>query len=91
MIFFGYRFYKGYTTLRRSNFLRIRRRIKKIYKKGKLNSKDAHAALSYTGWIKHSNSLKMRKEHIEKYVNLRECKEVIKNNEVRKQFRTKKI
>lgn len=83
MIFFGYRFYRGYTTLRKSNFLRIRRRIKKIYKKGKLNSKDAHATLSYTGWIKHSNSFKVRKEYIEKYVNLRKCKEVIKN-EVRK-------
>ena len=25
--FLGYRFYRGYTTLRRSNFLRIKRRI----------------------------------------------------------------
>lgn len=71
MTFYGYRFYRGYTTLRSSNFLRIRRRVRKVYKKGKLNSKDAHAILSYTGWIKHSNSYKIRKKYIEKYVNLK--------------------
>lgn len=31
--FLGYRFYRGYTTLRRSNFLRFKRRVIKIYKK----------------------------------------------------------
>ena len=87
MIFCGYRFYRGYTTLRSSNFLRIRRRIKKVYKKNKLNSKDAHAVLSYTGWIKHSNSFNVRKKYIEKYVNLKKCKEVI-SNESRKQYKT---
>lgn len=33
--FLGYRFYRGYTTLRRGNCLRIRRRIKKSIKKEK--------------------------------------------------------
>ena len=33
--FIGYRFYRGYTTLRRGNFLRIKRRAKRIYKKKK--------------------------------------------------------
>ena len=45
--FLGYRFYRGYTTLRRGNFLRIRRRIKKISKKQNLNVKDAAAVISY--------------------------------------------
>lgn len=31
--FLGYRFYRGYTTLRRSNFLRIKRRAKKWLRK----------------------------------------------------------
>jgi len=87
LIFCGYKFYRGYTTLRSSNFLRIRRRIKKVYKKNKLNSKDAHAILSYTGWMKHSNSYTIRKEYIEKYINLKKCKEVI-SNESRKQYKT---
>lgn len=87
MTFYGYRFYRGYTTLRSSNFLRIKRRVKKVYKKSKLNSKDAHAILSYAGWIKHSNSYKVRKEYIERYINLKKCKEVVKN-ESRKQYKT---
>lgn len=45
--FLGYRFYRGYTTLRRNNFLRIRRRLKKINKKADLNVKDAAAVISY--------------------------------------------
>lgn len=45
--FLGYRFYRGYTTLRRSNFLRIKRRAKRISKKEKLNYHDAAAMLSY--------------------------------------------
>lgn len=65
--------------MRSSNFLRIKRRVKKVYKKKKINSKDAHAILSYTGWIKHSNSYRIRKEYIEKYIDLKKCKEVVKN------------
>ena len=45
--FLGYRFYRGYTTLRRGNFLRIRRRLKKISKKQNLDAKDAAAVISY--------------------------------------------
>lgn len=45
--FMGFRFYRGYTTLRRSVFLRLKRRIKKIYKKGKISKTDAGAVMSY--------------------------------------------
>ena len=34
--FIGYRYYRGYTTLRRGNFLRIKRRAKRIYKRNKV-------------------------------------------------------
>ncbi len=77
--FLGYRFYRGYTTLRRNNCLRIRRRIKRIYKKGKLSVKDARAVLSYNGWLKYSNSHNYTKKYIKPYININKCKEVIKN------------
>ena len=77
--FLGYRFYRGHTTLRRSNCLRIRRRIKKIYKKGKINVTDAGAVLSYNGWLKHSNSYNFTKKYINPYISINKCKEVIKN------------
>ena len=50
--FLGYRFYRGYTTLRRGNFLRIRRRLKKISKKQNLDVKDAAAVISYRRILK---------------------------------------
>jgi hypothetical protein len=77
--FLGYRFYRGYTTLRRNNCLRIRRRIKRIYKKGKLSVKDARAVLSYNGWLKYSNSHNYTKKYIKPYISINKCKEVIKN------------
>lgn len=54
--FLGYRFYRGYSTLRKSNFLRIKRRAKKISKKEQLNFHDAASMLSYSGWLKHCDS-----------------------------------
>lgn len=87
--FLGYRFYRGYTTLRRGNFLRIKRRIKKIYKKENLNYHDSCAVISYLGWIKHSNSYNYKKRYVEPYINLEACKEVIRN-ETRKRQETNK-
>lgn len=76
--FIGYRFYRDYTTLRSSNFLRIKRRIKKISKKITINYNDAAAVISYYGWIKHCNSYNFTQKHIKPYVNLKKCKGVIK-------------
>lgn len=87
--FLGYRFYRGYTTLRKSNFLRIKRRYKKIYKKGKLTYKDASASLSYYGWLKHCDSYNFNQKYVKPYINLNKCKGVIKNASG-KQFKTNK-
>lgn len=87
--FLEYRFYRGYTTLRRTNFLRIKRRIKKISKKRKLTFKDASAVISYTGWLKHCDSYNFNQKYVKPYVDLNKCKGVIRN-ESRKQFTTKK-
>lgn len=86
--FLGYRFYRGYTTLRRSNFLRIKRRIKKIYKKDSLNYHDACAVISYNGWIVHSNGYTYTQKYMKPYIDFKECKEVIRN-ETRKRLETK--
>ena len=87
--FLGYRFYRGYTTLRRSNFLRIKRRIKKISKKDELNFKDACAIMSYNGWIIHADSYNYTQKYIKPYVDFKKVKEVIRN-ENRKHNKTRK-
>lgn len=77
--FLGYRFYRGYTTLRKSNFLRIKRRIKKISKKKEMSYKDASAIMSYNGWIVHADSYNYTQKYIKPYVNFKKVKEVIRN------------
>lgn len=86
--FLGYRFYRGYTTLRRCNFLRIKRRIKKISKKEEMSFKDASAIMSYNGWIVHANSYNYTQKYIKPYVDFKKIKEVIRN-ESRKHNKTK--
>ena len=83
--FLGFRFYRNKTTLRRRNALRIRRRVKKAFRKGRTTIRDARAILSYLGWIKHSNSRYYFAVYIKPYVNIKKLKEVIKN-ESRKQY-----
>lgn len=87
--FLGYRFYRGYTTLRGSNFLRIKRRAKRVYKKKKMSYTDASAIISYYGWIKHCDSYNYNQKYLKPYVNLKKCKGVIRN-ESRKQCATRK-
>lgn len=86
--FLGYRFYRGYTTLRRSNFLRIKRRIKRVYKKKKINYEDASAIISYCGWLNHSNSYNYRQKYVRPFISIKKCKEVV-SNASRKQCQTK--
>ena len=78
--FLGYRFYRGYTTLRRSNFLRIKRRIKKIAKRGYIRLTDAYAVISYYGWIIHGDNYNYYKKYVHPYVTIKKCKGVIRND-----------
>lgn len=74
--FLGYRFYRGYTTLRRSNFLRIKRRVKKIVKRGYLRLTDAYSIVSYHGWLSHCDSFNYRNKYIKPYnITLKNVKE----------------
>lgn len=78
--FLGYRFYRGYTTLRRSNFLRIKRRVKKIVKRGYIRLTDANSIISYHGWLSHCDSFNYRNKYIKPYnITLKKCKGVIRN------------
>lgn len=77
--FLGYRFYRDHVTMRRRNALRIKRRVKKIYRKDKLNFKDASAIVSYLGWIYHSDSRYFYKKHLKPFINIKKMKGVIRN------------
>ena len=87
--FLGYRFYRGYSTLRKSNFLRIKRRAKKISKKKELNFHDAASMLSYSGWLKHCNSYNYQQKYIKPYINYNKGKEVVSHESKKRQASSK--
>ncbi|HMN12030.1 MAG TPA: RNA-directed DNA polymerase [Bellilinea sp.] len=68
--FLGFRFYRDHTTLRKRNALRIRRRLTKIQRKGKLSYTDACAVVSYWGWLKRSDSYRFYHAHVKPKVSL---------------------
>lgn len=78
--FLGFRFFRNKTILRKRNALRIKRRIKKIKKKGKITIKDASAVVSYWGWIKKSNSYNFYNKHVKKYIKIKEVRRIISEN-----------
>ena len=75
--FLGLRFFRDKTILRKRNSLRIKRRIKKISKKGKLTCRDACAVVSYWGWIKRSNSFNFYHRYIKPVVSVGEAKRAV--------------
>lgn len=85
--FCGFKYYRGYTTLKSSNALRIRRRVNKISKKQIITTKDAAAVISYYGSIKATNSGKFYQKYITNKINMKKMKEVI-SHASRKQCKT---
>lgn len=77
--FLGFKFYRDHTTIRRRNFLRIRRKVNRISKKSKPSLNDARSLISYFGWIKNSNSYQFYNNQIKDKFSVRSAKEVIKN------------
>ena len=75
--FLGYRFYRGYTTLRREIFLKIRRKSKRIYKKKYISVHNAYSMISYNGLIVHSNCYNYFKKNINTYVSIEKCKKMV--------------
>ena len=75
--FLGMRFFRNKTILRKRNSLRIRRRMRKIKKKGYLCYRDACAVISYWGWLKHTNSYKYYHSVVKPTVTIKKAKGVI--------------
>jgi RNA-directed DNA polymerase len=78
--FLGFRFFRDKTTLRKRNVLRIRRRLKRINRKGYLNEKDASAVISYWGWVKRSNSFYFYHKYVKPIVDINLAKKVVSIN-----------
>ena len=72
--------------------MRIKRRIKKVYKKGTINYADATAIISYYGWLKHCNSQKVKEKYVFPYISIKKCKGVVKSETKNLQrYKTRKV
>ena len=89
--FLGFRFYRNRTTLRRRNSLRIKRRMKKIHRKGYLNVYDAQAVISYWGWIKQTDSFGFYHKHVKPYVTIGKAKKVVSEHAKRENNKNRTI
>ena len=76
--FMGFRFYRHKTILRKSLMLRITRRVRKIYRRGKASFRDAAAVISYMGWLKHAQAYTVYKKHVRPYLSIAWLKELIR-------------
>lgn len=84
--FLGYRFYTDHVVLRKSIMYRISRKARTIAKKGYASFVDAAGMVSYMGYIKNTDSYRFWEKHVKPYVNIKQLKGVI-SNENRKQFK----
>jgi len=78
--FLGLRFFRDHTILRKRNALRIRRRMRKIARKGYLSYRDACAVISYWGWIKRSDSYGFYHKYVKPVCSIGKAKEVVRQH-----------
>lgn len=81
--FMGFRFYREKTTLRRSIFLRMCRKARRMHKKEKPTLFECRQALSYLGWIKDSDTYGAYLEYVKPFVNYQQIKRRISRHDRR--------
>lgn len=77
--FLSYRFFHGYTIMRKRLMYRIARKVKSASKFKKVSPHNAASMLSYIGILKHCDSFSFMKNYWYPYVNVKKCKGVVRN------------
>lgn len=72
----GFKIYRTHTEIRGRTFLRVRRSFHRA--RNRLTGVLAKKCLSYNGYLKHTNSLRMQKKLKTREI-LQRCKELMKN------------
>lgn len=77
--FLSYRYFHGYTILRKRLMIRISRIMRRASKHRETTFHEAASVISYLGILKHCNSYNFRKNWVYPYIKIKKCKGVIKN------------
>lgn len=89
--FLSYRFFHGYTMMRKRLMYRISRRVRRDSRYNHVSFHQASSAISYLGILKHCDSYNFKKKWVYPYVNIRKYKGVIRNEMGRIQQHASKI
>lgn len=76
--FMGFRFYSDHVTIRRKNQLRIRRLYAKAARMEPISAHVAAGCLSYIGQTKHTDSYSFKQKYMDKVINVKKLKEVVR-------------
>lgn len=79
----GYIIHENRVTLRKPLLKRIRAKVLRMHKKGKITVKDAQAMVSYSGWLKNSDTYRYYLNYIKPNVSFGYCKRLIAKNSKR--------
>ncbi len=74
----GFRFFRHKTILRKSLMLRMTRKARNIWQKGKATPGDAASILSYLGWVRHADVHDMFKKRIKSIINIKHMKAIVR-------------
>ena len=74
--FLGYRFFHGYTLIRKHTAYRIAAKIRRIGQKTFLTPSDASSAMSYLGITSHCNSFNFLRHRVLPFLSIAHCKGV---------------
>lgn len=74
----GFRFYRDKTILRKQLMYRITRKARRVHRKGYLSFNNACAMVSYMGWFKCTDTYKVYEKWIVPYVNIYDCRSIVK-------------
>lgn len=83
----SYRYYQGYTVLRKATMYNITRGIKTASKKPCAHQ--CRSAMSRIGLLRHCNSYNYRKNHVYPVLSIKMCKELISNEDKKCKLRRK--
>lgn len=77
--FLSYRYFHGYTILRKRLMFRISRIMRKASTHRNIQFHEAASVVSYLGILKHCNSYNFRKKWVYPFIRIKKCKDVIRN------------
>ena len=77
--FMGFQFFRHKTIIRKSIFLRLKRKLLKVSKQRYMNIRDVKGLLSYYGWVKHTNNFRFYHDNFRYNLRIKNLRKMVSN------------